>query len=95
MIIDEPTDGPDPNQKHEVRMLFNEIAEHKATIISTHIMAEVYAICTRAITIASGQLRFDGTPAELLAKSDSGRMDDVFRDITTNFYAEKGEMAQS
>ena len=95
LIMDEPTDGLDPNQKHEVRMLINEMAEHKAIIISTHIMEEVDAICTRAIIIASGQLLFDGTPKELLAKSDSGRMDDVFRDITTGFYAEKGEVAQS
>ena len=95
LIMDEPTDGLDPNQKHEVRMLINEMAEHKAIIISTHIMEEVDAICTRAIIIASGQLLFDGTPKELLAKSDSGRMDDVFRDITTEFYADKGEVAQS
>ncbi len=95
LIMDEPTDGLDPNQKHEVRMLINEMAEHKAIIISTHIMEEVDAICTRAIIIASGQLLFDGTPEELLAKSDSGRMDDVFRDITTEFYAEKGEVVQS
>jgi ABC-2 type transport system ATP-binding protein len=95
LIMDEPTDGLDPNQKHEVRMLINEMAEHKAIIISTHIMEEVDAICTRAIIIASGQLLFDGTPQELLAKSDSGRMDDVFRDITTGFYADKGEVAQS
>jgi ABC-2 type transport system ATP-binding protein len=95
LIMDEPTDGLDPNQKHEVRMLINEMAEHKAIIISTHIMEEVDAICTRAIIIASGQLLFDGTPEELLARSDSGRMDDVFRDITTDFYVEKGEVAQS
>jgi len=95
LIMDEPTDGLDPNQKHEVRMLINDMAEHKAIIISTHILEEVDAICTRAIIIASGQLLFDGTPKELLAKSDSGRMDDVFRDITTDFYAEKGEAAQS
>jgi ABC-2 type transport system ATP-binding protein len=95
LILDEPTDGLDPNQKHEVRVLINEMAEHKAIIISTHILEEVDAICTRAIIIASGQLLFDGTPEELLAKSDNGRMDDVFRDITTNFYTEKGKVGQS
>jgi ABC-2 type transport system ATP-binding protein len=95
LIMDEPTDGLDPNQKHEVRTLIKEMAPHKAIIISTHIMEEVDAICTRAIIIASGQLLFDGTPEELLAKSDTGRMDDVFRQITTGFYAEKGEVAQS
>ncbi len=95
LIMDEPTDGLDPNQKHEVHMLINEMAEHKAIIISTHILEEVDAICTRAIIIASGQLLFDGTPEDLLAKSNTGRLDDVFRDITTNFYAEKGKVAQS
>jgi len=95
LIMDEPTDGLDPNQKNEVRMVINEMAEHKDIIISTHIMEEVDAICTREIIIASGQLLFDGTPEELLARSDSGRMDDVFRDITTDFYAEKGEVAKS
>ncbi len=95
LIMDEPTDGLDPNQKHEVRELIKEMAAHKAIVISTHILEEVDAICTRAIIIASGQLLFDGTPAELLAKSDTGRMDDVFREITTRFYADKGEVAQS
>ena len=95
LIMDEPTDGLDPNQKHEVRTLIKEMVAHKAIIISTHIMEEVDAICTRAIIIASGQLLFDGTPKELLAKSVTGRMDDVFRQITTDFYAEKGEVAQS
>ncbi len=95
LIMDEPTDGLDPNQKHEVRTLINEMSEHKAIIISTHIMEEVDAICTRAIIIASGQLLFDGTPEELLVKSGSGRIDDVFRDITTDFYMEKGQLAQS
>lgn len=95
LIMDEPTDGLDPNQKHEVRTLIKEMAAHKAIIISTHIMEEVDAICTRAIIIASGQLLFDGTPKELLAKSDTGRMDDVFRQITTDFYVERGEVAQS
>ena len=64
-------------------------------LLRENILEEVDAICTRAIIIASGQLLFDGTPEELLAKSGSGRMDDVFRDITTDFYAEKGEVAQS
>jgi ABC-2 type transport system ATP-binding protein len=56
-------------------------------------MEEVETVCTRAIIIASGQLLFDGTPKELLNQSESGKMDDVFRDITTKFYAEKGEVA--
>lgn len=95
LIMDEPTDGLDPNQKHEVRTLIKEMAAHKAIVISTHILEEVDAICTRAIIIASGELLFDGTPEELLAKSDNGRMDDVFREITTEFYTKTGEAAQS
>lgn len=95
LIMDEPTDGLDPNQKHEVRTLIKEMAAHKAIVISTHILEEVDAICTRAIIIASGELLFDGTPEELLAKSDSGRMDDVFREITTEFYTKTGEAIQS
>ena len=95
LVMDEPTDGLDPNQKHEVRSLIKEMAAHKAIIISTHIMEEVDAICTRAIIIASGQLLFDGSPAELSAKTDTGRLDDVFRQITTNFYQEKGVAVQS
>ncbi|MCK5433163.1 MAG: ABC transporter ATP-binding protein [Gammaproteobacteria bacterium] len=95
LIMDEPTDGLDPNQKHEVRTLIKEMAAHKAIVISTHILEEVDAICTRAIIIASGELLFDGTPEELLAKSDSGRMDDVFREITTEFYTKTGEAVQS
>lgn len=69
LIMDEPTDGLDPNQKHEVRQLLKTMAQDKAIIISTHILEEVHAICTRAIIIANGKLLFDGTPDELEAKS--------------------------
>ncbi len=95
LILDEPTDGLDPNQKHEVRTLIQEMAKEKAIVISTHIMEEVDSICNRAIIIASGQVLCDGTPKELLEQSETGRMDDVFRDITTNFYKESGEEGQS
>jgi ABC-2 type transport system ATP-binding protein len=95
LIMDEPTDGLDPNQKHEVRSLIKEMAHKKAIIISTHILEEVDAVCTRAIIIASGQLLFDGTPAELLARSKNGKLDDVFREITTQYYASTGVTAQS
>jgi ABC-2 type transport system ATP-binding protein len=84
LIMDEPTDGLDPNQKHEVRELIKEMAQDKAIIISTHILEEVDAVCTRAIIIAEGQILFDGTPAELRAKSDKDDIDDAFRNITTN-----------
>jgi len=69
LILDEPTDGLDPNQKHEVRMLIKEMSKDKAIIISTHILEEVDAICDRAIVIANGALQFDGTPRELEAES--------------------------
>jgi len=69
LIMDEPTDGLDPNQKHEVRLLIEEMSENKAIIISTHILEEVQAICSRAIIIARGKILFDDTPAELLSRS--------------------------
>ena len=69
LIMDEPTDGLDPNQKHEVRTLIQDMAKEKAIIISTHILEEVDAVCDRAIIIARGRLLFNGTPRELIAKS--------------------------
>lgn len=69
LIMDEPTDGLDPNQKHEVRTLIQDMAKDKAIIISTHILEEVDAVCDRAIIISKGQLLFNGTPTELIAKS--------------------------
>jgi len=83
LIMDEPTDGLDPNQKHEVRSLIKEMAQEKAIIISTHILEEVDAVCNRAIIIADGKILFDGSPAELRRRSDSGDIDDAFRLITT------------
>src|SRR6185436_15834311 len=68
LIMDEPTDGLDPNQKHEVRALIREMGHKKAIIISTHILEEVHAVCTRAIIISAGRLLVDGTPAELQAR---------------------------
>ena len=69
LIMDEPTDGLDPNQKHEVRELITEMAQDKAILISTHILEEVNAICDRAAIIAHGRLVFDGTPQALEAMS--------------------------
>jgi ABC-2 type transport system ATP-binding protein len=69
LILDEPTDGLDPNQKHEVRKLIHALAPEKAIIISTHILEEVDAVCTRALIIAHGKLLADGTPGELEARS--------------------------
>jgi ABC-2 type transport system ATP-binding protein len=69
LILDEPTDGLDPNQKHEVRRLIATLAAEKAIVISTHLLEEVDAICTRAIVIADGHVLADGTPAALAARS--------------------------
>jgi ABC-2 type transport system ATP-binding protein len=69
LILDEPTDGLDPNQKHEVRRLIREMAPNKITIVSTHILEEVDALCTRAMIIARGRLLADDTPTGLLARS--------------------------
>jgi len=69
LILDEPTDGLDPNQKHEVRTLINEMSREKIIVISTHILEEVDAVCTRAIIIARGKIVADDTPQALEAKS--------------------------
>lgn len=83
LILDEPTDGLDPNQKHDVRSLIKSLAKDKCVILSTHILEEVEAVCTRAIIISSGKKLFDGEASELKEKSSLGRVDDVFRAITT------------
>ena len=69
LILDEPTDGLDPNQKHEVRELIKTMAREKAIILSTHVLEEVHAVCTRAMIIAKGKVITDGTPADLEARS--------------------------
>ncbi len=69
LILDEPTDGLDPNQKHEVRSLIREISPDKAIIISTHILEEVETICDRSLIIANGSIVADGTPQEFEQKS--------------------------
>ena len=71
LVLDEPTDGLDPNQKHEVRQLIRRMGEKKAIIFSTHILEEVDAACSRAIIIDRGKIVANGTPAELRQKSDS------------------------
>ena len=82
LIMDEPTDGLDPNQKFVVRQMIKEMAAEKAIVISTHILEEVDAVCTRALIIAGGEIKADGTPDELRAKDPSGKLDVVFRNLT-------------
>ncbi len=81
LILDEPTDGLDPIQKHEVRTLISEMSRDKIIVISTHILEEVDAVCTRAIVIARGKLIVDDTPSGLKSRAPSGRLDDVFRTL--------------
>ncbi len=81
LILDEPTDGLDPLQKHEVRELIQVMAKDKAIIISTHILEEVDAVCTRAVIIARGRVVADGTPASLAARSKHGSLDELFREV--------------
>ena len=69
LILDEPTDGLDPNQKHEVRSLINTISKDKTIVVSTHILEEVHAVCNRAIIIARGKILADDTPDKLEARS--------------------------
>ncbi len=69
LILDEPTDGLDPNQKHEVRALIDGMAENKCIILSTHILEEVDAVCTRAVVIARGAIVADASPQELRKRS--------------------------
>ena len=69
LVMDEPTDGLDPNQKHSVRKLIQAMAKEKAIIISTHLLEEVEAVCTRAVIIDRGRIVADGTPASLLSRS--------------------------
>lgn len=82
LVLDEPTDGLDPNQKNEVRLLIRSMAVEKAVILSTHILEEVEALCTRIIIISRGRIVADETPAELLARHPGRRLDEVFRALT-------------
>ena len=82
LIMDEPTDGLDPNQKQVVRTMIREMASRKAIVISTHILEEVEALCSRVIIIARGKIVANGTPSELKSRSPGGRLEDVFRDLT-------------
>lgn len=83
LILDEPTDGLDPNQKHEVRQLIKRLGQDKAILFSTHILEEVEAACTRAVIVDKGSIVADGTPAELIAQAPNGSLTELFRKVTT------------
>jgi ABC-2 type transport system ATP-binding protein len=80
LILDEPTDGLDPNQKHEVRGLIRRMAAEKAIVISTHILEEVEAVCNRAVIFARGRVVVDAPPRELV--KDGRTLEAVFRELT-------------
>ncbi len=86
LILDEPTDGLDPNQKHHVRQLIRDMAAGRAIVVSTHILEEVDAVCTRAVIIDRGRIVADGTAEELRklvpGKAKAG-LEEVFRHVTT------------
>ena len=82
LVLDEPTDGLDPNQKNEVRSLIKSMAAEKAVILSTHILEEVEAICTRVSIISQGRVVVDETPAQLQARQPGARLDVIFRSLT-------------
>jgi ABC-2 type transport system ATP-binding protein len=81
LILDEPTDGLDPNQKYEVRRLITEMGKDKCIVVSTHILDEVEAICSRTIIIARGKVLVDSTP-KALKEQHHVSLDEVFRKIT-------------
>jgi ABC-2 type transport system ATP-binding protein len=83
LILDEPTDGLDPNQKYEVRQLIKRLGKEKAILFSTHILEEVEAACTRAVIVDRGKIVADGTPEQLLEQSGTGSLTDLFRSLTT------------
>ena len=80
VILDEPTDGLDPNQKFEVRRILKEMAARKAVIVSTHILEEVGELCTRVIVIAKGEVRCDESRDKFLARGSD--LNAVFRQLT-------------
>jgi len=80
LILDEPTDGLDPNQRHAVRDLIRKLGEERGLIISTHSLEEVDAVCTRAIIIDQGRIVVDQTPAELREKH--GSLEKAFETLT-------------
>ena len=83
LVLDEPTDGLDPNQKHEMRSFITDLGRSgKAILISTHLLEEVETTCSRVLLINAGTVKMDGTPADLRAVSPGGTLDDAFRTLT-------------
>jgi ABC-2 type transport system ATP-binding protein len=82
LVLDEPTDGLDPNQKIAMRALIARMSADKAILISTHQLDEVEAMCSRAVLIDRGEIKADTTPADLANRSPSGKLEDAFHALT-------------
>jgi ABC-2 type transport system ATP-binding protein len=82
LILDEPTDGLDPNQKIAMRALIARMSADKAILISTHQLDEVEAMCSRAVLIDRGEIKADATPADLAKRAPSGKLEDAFHMLT-------------
>jgi ABC-2 type transport system ATP-binding protein len=82
LILDEPTDGLDPNQKRGARALIAALSPGRVILISTHVLDEVSAMCSRAVVVARGQIVADETPDELAQRTPSGRLEDAFQALT-------------
>lgn len=89
LILDEPTDGLDPNQKHQVRELIRNLSKDRIVVVSTHILEEVSAVCTRAMILSHGSIMFDGTPEALAAKSETHNSVSLTLDQLTEELASK------
>ena len=82
LILDEPTDGLDPNQKVLVQDLLANLSQERCVILSTHLLDEAEKVCNRAVIISAGRILVDSTPHDLVKQSSSGRLDEVFRRLT-------------
>lgn len=82
LLLDEPTDGLDPNQKHHIRDLIARMGRQKTIMISTHLLEEAKTICNRVILISAGRIVADGTPAEIIVKSGKKSLEEAFRQLT-------------
>lgn len=87
LVLDEPTDGLDPNQKHQIRQLIRNLGREKIVIISTHLLEEVDAVCSRVVIIHQGKKVADETPGGLLEKYHGFRLDEIFRKLTMGISA--------
>lgn len=84
LLLDEPTDGLDPNQKDYIRKLIVEMAKNKTIIISTHLLEEAETVCNRIILLDKGKIKADGSLSDILEKGKADNLADAFRNLTTH-----------